>query len=223
MLRQLIVLWKHQGFMKKVVEEFCQMLRDDEYVFSHAWEPLRGQVATDDMKQAIQKRDKDVNRREREIRRMLLEHLAVNPGQDLSGCLIIMSLVKDAERIGDYSKNIFDLGVVLKGQMSDLKYGKRFSAIQGKIEGHLIQLGRAFSDGDERLAKEILDGYPPIKNECSAILNELFSDTLSTRDAVATALLSRFLKRINSHISNIASGLLYPLDQIDFVRGGISD
>jgi len=38
---------------------------------------------------------------------------------------------------------------------------------------------------------------------------------------VATALLSRYLKRINSHISNFATGIVYPLDEIDFVRGDI--
>ena len=223
MLRQLISLWRHQGFMKKVVEEFGQMLQDDRYVFSHAWEAFQGQLAIDEIKQSIHEKDKHVNEREREIRRMLLEHLSVNPGQDISGCLVMMSLVKDAERIGDYSKNIFDLGVVLKGHAKGMKYCERLSAIQGKLDGHLTKLERAFLDGNEQLAKDILSDYTPIKNDCSNLLNELFSGELPTREAVATALLSRFLKRINSHISNIASGLVYPLDQIDFVRGGILD
>ena len=39
--------------------------------------------------------------------------------------------------------------------------------------------------------------------------------------AVVTALISRYFKRINSHLCNIASGIIYPLNEIDFVRGDI--
>jgi len=223
MLKQLITLWKHQSFMTKVVEEFGQMLADDREVFSHAWGALQGRVAIEEVKASIHEKDKSVNRRERDIRRMLLEHLAVNPGQDVSGCLAMMSVVKDAERIGDYAKNIFDLAVLLKGQGKEMKYSSRLSAIQERLEEHLTQLKGAFIEGNEGPAKAILTGYTALKNECSQVLEDLFGDQLSTQDAVATALLSRFLKRINSHISNIASGLIYPIDEIDFVRGSISE
>ena len=223
MLRELIVLWKHHGFMKKVVEEFARMLKDDAFVFSNAWGTIEGRVAIEEITTPIHERDKGVNEREREIRRMLLEHLSVNPGQDVSGCLVMMSLVKDAERIGDYAKNIFDLAVILKGGATEMKYFARLQTIQGKLAGHLGALEQAFLDGNQEIAQRILNDYTPIKNECSRVLNDLFPDTLSTREAVATALLSRFLKRINSHISNVASGLMYPLDRIDFVRGGIAE
>ena len=79
----------------------------------------------------------------------------------------------------------------------------------------------AFLESDTNIARKILKEYAPIKGECNGILRDLFSEELPTREAVATALLSRYLKRINSHMSNIASGIIYPLDQIDFVRGDI--
>ena len=221
MLKELIAIWRKQPFMKKVVAEFGKMIQDDEYVFSNAWGVLEGKLSHEAITKEIHEKDKSVNKREQEIRRMLLEHLSLNPGQDVSGCLVIMSLVKDAERIGDYAKNIFDLGVILKGHAKDMQYFGRLDTIHGKLENHLNQLEQAFSSGDEKVAKAILNEYTSLKNECSQILNNLFSQELATREAVATALLSRFLKRINSHISNIASGLVYPLDRIDFVRGGI--
>lgn len=223
MFKELIGLWKKHGLLTQVVEEFAQMLNDDGYVFSNAWRALQGKVAIQEIEKPIRERDKSVNQRERKIRRMLVEHLSLNPRQDVSGCLAMMSLVKDAERIGDYSKNIFDVGVLLKGHAREMKYFDRLSGIQDRIWNRLSQLERAFPSGDERLAKEILAGYAEIKNDCSQVLEDLFSDKLETQEAVSTALLSRFLKRINSHISNITSGIVYPIDQIDFVRGGISD
>ena len=65
--------------------------------------------------------------------------------------------------------------------------------------------------------------YAPLKASCSKVLEAVFESNLPAREAVSIALLSRFLKRINSHICNIASGLVYPIDRIDFVRGGIAD
>lgn len=223
MFKELIGLWKKHGLLTQVIEEFSQMLNDDGYVFSNAWRALQGKMAIQEIEKPIRERDKSVNQRERKIRRMLVEHLSLNPRQDVSGCLAMMSLVKDAERIGDYSKNIFDVGVLLKGHAREMKYFDRLSGIQDRIRNRLSQLERAFPSGDERLAKEILAGYAEIKNDCSQVLEDLFSDKLETQEAVSTALLSRFLKRINSHISNITSGIVYPIDQIDFVRGGISD
>jgi phosphate transport system protein len=221
MLKQLIGVWKNQAFMAKVVEEFVQMLRDDEFIFSNAWKLLQGQTQLQDIEQTMHDKDKRVNKQERAIRRKLLEHLSVNPGQDVSGCLVLMSVVKDAERLGDYAKNIFDLSIVLNGHAREMKYFERLTGIQGKIQVHLGQLAEAFGENKEELAKSILDGYAPLKEECSKVLDELINDQLPTQEAVATALLSRFLKRINSHTCNIASGLVYPVDQIDFVRGGI--
>ena len=221
MLRQAMALWRGEPFMKKVIKEFGEMLGDDEYLFTCAWEVFMGQAVIDQVKQAFYDKDSAVNSREREIRRMLAEHLSLHPRHDVSGCLVMMSLVKDAERIGDYSKNIFEVGIMLEGVIKGMKYLERLSSTQRRIADHFPPLKKAFLESDTNIAKEILNDYAPIKGECNSILHDLFSEQLSTREAVATALLSRYLKRINSHMSNIASGIIYPLDQIDFVRGGI--
>ena len=221
MFKQIIALWKGEGVMKKVVEEFGEMISDAEYVFTRSWEVFMGKVDIEQIKQSIYDRDKAINGHERDIRRMVLEHLSINPSQDVSGCLAMVSLVKDAERIGDYAKNIFELGVMLEGPVKGMKYLAQLSLTQKKIAARFPHLKEAFLESDENMAKEILKEYASIKGECNTILHDLFEEELSTREAVATALLARYLKRINSHISNIASGIIYPLDQIDFVRGDL--
>jgi len=221
MLKQLIALCKGESLIKKVMEEFGEMLSDGEYLFTHAWQVVTGQEAIDGIKQPFYERDAAVNEYERKIRRRLAEHLSLRPGQDFSGCLIVMSLVKDAERIGDYAKNIFEVGIMTEGEVREMKYLPRLSSTKDKIASHFPQLKKAFLESDGNIAREILEDYEPIKRECNSMLHDLFSEQLSTREAVATALLVRYLKRINSHMSNIASGIIYPLDQIDFVRGDI--
>ena len=221
MLKEIVALWKGETFMEKVVGEFGGMLSDDEYLYTLAWEAFLGRADIEQIQKPFYDKDISINKREREIRRMLAEHLSIHPRQDISGCLAMMSLVKDAERIGDYSKNIFEIAIVLQGVFEDMKYLERLSSIQKRIADRFPLLKGAFLESDEDAAKRILDDYGAIKAECNKILSDLLSEEMPTREAVATTLLSRYLKRINSHMSNIASGLVYPLDQIDFVRGGI--
>ena len=115
----------------------------------------------------------------------------------------------------------FEVGTMFPGANQEMRYLERLAATQQRIADHFSQLKQSFPESDENMAKEILKDYTFIKGECSRILHDLFSAQLSTPEAVATALLSRYLKRVNSHMSNIASGVVYPLDQIDFVRGDL--
>lgn len=221
MLAGFMNLWRGEPLMKKAISRFADMLSCDEFLFTEAWEVLNGRRVIEEMKQGFYDKDKAVNQYEHEIRRLLLEHLSLHPTRDVPGSLALMSLVKDAERIGDYAKNIFEVGVMMEGKARDMKYLKRLSSTQAKIAENFPTLKNAFLNSDEPAAKRILQVYAPVKAELNQLLQDLFTEQLSTREAVATALLSRYLKRINSHLSNIASGIIYPLDQIDFVQGDI--
>ena len=46
---------------------------------------------------------------ERMVRRTILQHLTVNPQQDLVASLILVSMVQDAERIGDFARGMAEL------------------------------------------------------------------------------------------------------------------
>lgn len=223
MLKELVDLWKTRGIMIKAVDMFGAMLADTAYIFHQSWDVFTGKLSIEDNKEKIYARDRQVNQKEREIRKLLVEHLTINPSNDASGCLALMSMVKDAERIGDYCKNILDLVVIAKDQKDLLKFKDRFTALQEQIGKSLDSLKEAFLSSDEKLAKEIVDRYQSTKGECNAIIQEVFTTDLSKQEALVTILLARYFKRINSHTSNVASGIIQPLDQIDFVRGTLLD
>lgn len=209
------------SLIKKAITVFVEMIKQDEYLYNEAWRVITSGEKIDQIPQYFYDADIKVNNQEKEIRRMLFEHLSIRPNHDISGCLVLMSLVKDAERIGDYTKNVFEAGILHGGSITDLTFYDRISDAQKKISKNLPILAEAFKDSDEKLAGEILRNYNPIKKECDDILHELFEVEVSVNEAVITAMLSRYLKRINSHVSNIASGIVYPLNEIDFVKGSI--
>jgi phosphate uptake regulator len=129
-----------------------------------------------------------------------------------------MSLVKDAERMGDYAKNILDLAEELDGTQKDFKYLDKLTSIKIKIAGNLPKLKTAYVGSNGGLAQQILSMYAPIKAECKELLGSILKEDLPSREAVATALMCKYLGRMGSHLGNVASGIIYPLDKIDFVQ-----
>jgi phosphate uptake regulator len=214
-------MFRGSALIRKAIDLFIEMINGDEYLYNEAWRVISTEENIDHIPQYFYDKDIEVNNQEKEIRRLLFEHLSIRPKHDVSGCLALMSLIKDAERIGDYSKNIFESGILYQGTIKNIKYFDRMAPTQKKIAESFPVLSKAFRNSDEKLAREILRNYAPIKRDCDKILNELFEDEVTPNEAVVTAMLSRYFKRINSHISNIASGIIYPLNEIDFVRGDI--
>jgi phosphate transport system protein len=221
MTSEIVNMLRGSSLIKKAIELFVEMLSGDEYLYNEAWRVITTEENIEHIPQYFYDKDITVNNQEKEIRRLLFEHLSIRPKHDVSGCLALMSLIKDAERIGDYSKNIFETGILHGGNITDIKFYNRLIPTQKKISDSFPVLRKAFRNSDEKLAGEILRQYTPIKRDCDKILNELFEQEVSPNEAVVTAMLSRYFKRINSHISNIASGIMYPLNEIDFVRGDI--
>ena len=221
MTSEIVNMLKGSSLVKKSIDLFIKMIEADEYLYNEAWRVISTEGSIDRIPQSFYNKDIEVNNLEKEIRRLLFEHLSIRPGHDISGCLALMSLIKDAERIGDYSKNIFEAGILNRGDICDIKFYERLLPTQKTISESFPVLAKAFKNSDEKLAKSILRRYTPIKRECDKILNELFDADVSPNEAIVTAMLSRYFKRINSHVSNIASGIVYPLNEIDFVSGDI--
>lgn len=221
MFKELVDLWKARGIMIKAVDGFGSMLEDCSSLYQQAWDAFTQERPFEQEKEIIYNRDKAINSREREIRRLLVEHLTINPGQDASGCLALMSMVKDAERIGDYAKNIFDLTAMVEGASKKLHYLELIQQAHAQIQTSLIELKPAFLESSEEKARAIITRYQPTKKLCNKVFKGLFTEDMPSQDALVTVLLARYLKRINSHVSNVASGIIFPLDKIDFVRGGL--
>lgn len=221
MTSEIISMLRGSNLVKKAIDLFVKMINGDEYLYNEAWRVITTEDTIDRIPQSFYDKDIEVNNQEKEIRRLLFEHLSIRPGHDTSGCLALMSLIKDAERIGDYSKNIFETGILHGGNIRDIKFYERMIPTQKMISDSFPILAKAFNNSDIKLAEGILRNYKPIKHDCDKILNELFEHHVSPNEAVVTAMLSRYFKRINSHVSNIASGIVYPLNEIDFVRGDI--
>ena len=102
MFRNLLSFWKGKDFLAQVFEEFKSMLDDAEIMFKTACGWLLDDVDEPGLKQKIYDIDQKVNHMQKDIRKRIVEHLSLQPTVDVAACLVLMSVVKDAERLGDY-------------------------------------------------------------------------------------------------------------------------
>lgn len=221
MLKELAQIWSKGGLMQDVIVELAQMVADARYVYTHAWEVCIGQAVISTTKEQVRERDRAVNRQERRVRRMLVEHLTINPGQDVAGCLAVMTMAKDLERIGDLAKDVFRLGVALDGKGREMKYVERIDALQQNLGSNFPRLEHAVRTSAAAEVDEIFKVYNQIKPQCRALQDDVLADELPTRETAVTVLLLHIFSRINAHIGNAATGIVFPIEDIDFVSRGL--
>jgi len=125
-----------------------------------------------------------------------------------------MSIVKDAERIGDYCKNIFDLAALDRG----FPEGVREDLLESKstITRLLAKARNIYKSEDIEDAKAFIAQADALAKHCDtqaiAMVVRDDSDGLSA----VSALTYRYFKRILSHSVNVITSLVVPVDQLDY-------
>jgi phosphate uptake regulator len=215
MFRLLFDLWRSNHNLKDILAEFVEMLEKDLRMFLLVLDVLKGKIRRVDIHPDVYKRDVNINRMERHIRKELVEHLSLHPGGDIPACLVLMSVVKDAERVGDYGKNLLEVGQVMHKEFSALTHHDELL----EIAEHVIEIFentiKAFKESDTDLARDVVVDEGAMTRRCDALIEQLANSELSANEAVCTAMLVRFLKRIEAHLSNIASSVVLPVHRLD--------
>ena len=109
MLKNLIDAFRSGDPLSEMLQKFNTMLDKAEWVFAQTAPEKIKAANVQDLYESIYANDRQINELERAIRYRILSHLTVNPGEDASSCMMLMVVIKDAERIGDYCKNIFEV------------------------------------------------------------------------------------------------------------------
>ena len=162
----------------------------------------------------LSERDRTVNQNEQKVRRLVLEHLVIDPETDRVMALLLVSTVQEAERLGDLAKSL--------AQAASLADKPRLSLHVGPLRDlrdrllRIVQEAReGFVEEGERAAQRVDDEHRAIKVFVADYLQTLArADDLTANEAVVYAISARMMGRVASHLSNIVSATLVPFDQI---------
>jgi len=216
MLRELLEAWRAKDMLSRMYEELLQMLESDRWMFDSACEVVFGGKPADAVSSQLYDRDIAVNKTERTIRKQIVEHLSINPGSSMPACLTLMSIVKDAERIGDYCKNLFELHRLAGGPIKGDGYSEDFSELVSGINSAFDSVGKALSECDAKLGHDIIERMFEMSNRCEKLFFRLAGDSLTCRQAVSYTLAVRYLKRVSAHLKNLATSLVMPIHKLDY-------
>ena len=216
MFKNLRSFWKSRDFLDEVYNEFREMLEGAERMFERVRRALLQNTDEANLGQKIHDADKRINKLQKQMRRRIIEHLALQPTVDVSACLILMSVVKDGERLGDYCKNLYEVVELLNEPIEPGEYSEYFGELDGDIAALFGYTRSAVFDADEDKARLTWDVENRIAKRCDRIVGRIAKAPLSTNRAVCFALIARHYKRIVAHLVNIATSSILPLSDIDY-------
>ena len=217
MFKQLIEALRQRPLLGQMWSEMEEMLGDAVDMYRPIADVLAGrEKMTQATHDGVYETDKRINHLQRKIRKQLVAHLALAPGSDVPISLTLMSITKDAERVGDICKNMLEVAEAAKTPPCSGSYGERIRELLAEGEALFEPTVTGTINSDRDTAGRAVEDARVLAKKCDAMIADLMEDELPTRDAVLLTLLARYLKRVSLHLSNIASSVVMPLHRLDY-------
>ena len=220
MIKELLKIFRGDSLLDKAFQQSYEMLDITKAMFVEASESLRHR-SDNKLKTTIYDQDIAVNKYEREVRKNVFNHLTVTGTEDIYSGLVLISIIIDIERLGDYTKNIVELAENHPKKLEGGKYEKDLIKIEAAITDSYKLTKEAFQQGDKEQATKMLKEYEWVNRLCDKHLIDYIKEkdeSVTVCDAVTLALYYRFLKRVNSHLRNIVTSVVNPFHKIGFYK-----
>lgn len=224
MWMELLKIFSGNDPLGKLGEDFLEMLRLThkmaDIVAPHVFE---NSLSLDERSQ-VYELDVQVNKLERAIRKRVVAHLSTKNTQIVDSLLLLM-LSKDAERIGDYIKNISEIGQLGGGPIPEGVLRAELAEIMRTAMEIFDAAPEVIETQDRERATVMLQVGRQSAKRADQLLVELAKSDLTPPEVTSMVLLTRFYKRVGAHLVNILSSVVMPLHKVDFYdekefRGG---
>ena len=216
MLRELLSIFRSDKPLAEMGKNFQEMLRLTHRMTVQAGDIFFSDTVKPDERTKIYKADVAVNKLERTIRKQVIAHLSLGNSASLPYCLLLMSLVKDVERLGDYAKNLSEARELHPEPLPDDEIMAEIKEVREGVELAFVQTADVFGTSDRERALELTSEGRDLTHRCEAIVTLVAQSQYGARTATATVLAARFYKRIAAHILNVLSSVVMPLHKLDY-------
>ena len=219
MFKQIFEMFKSDSLYEQALSECHEMLEIDRKMFNESINALRNSDSAE-IPIDIYEMDKKINSFERDVRRKVMTHLAISGNNDLGSGLVLTSVVIDIERIGDYTKNIYDLAVNYPKRLSVDILEQRIAKLEEDTKTYFNDTIDAFKNQDIDSSRSLMNSYKDeISKESQGIVEDIISgkiDGISASDSASIVLYARYLKRIAAHSRNLISSIVNPFERIGY-------
>ena len=217
MFRELLSIFRSDDPLGRMATNFSRMLANTNKLTVKAGKIYFGEHATPDARTEVYKGDVKVNKLERKIRKQVIAHLSIHgTSADLPYALVLMSLVKDAERIGDYAKNLAEVPDVGPAALPDDDIVAELREIRAGIESTFGAIAEVFARSDQDEAVDMIRDGRDLTHRCDVLITRVARSEYDAATATAVVLGTRYYKRIGAHLLNILSSVVMPLHKLDY-------
>lgn len=217
MLRQLIAILRSSDPLRAMGDNFARMLRITYEMTVAAGDIYFGKKVAPAERTRIYEQDVEVNQLERTIRKQVVAHLSLRGNMpDVPYCLLLMSLVKDVERLGDYAKNLSQVVDIWEGPLPENQIKQELVEIRRGVEEAFRSTPEIVATSDQERALFLIRQGRDIAHRCDALLQRIASGECEAGATVARVLGARYYKRIGGHVLNLLSSVVMPLHKVDY-------
>ena len=218
--KDLVNIWKSEDNLSQAWDESNDMLHLSHEMFNDAVDALRSGEKNKVLK-SIKLRDEKINNYHREIRKKVVTYYSVSKDvTNIDSGLVLINIVVDIERIGDYSKNILDLAKHYPKKFVSEKFSDDLRTIEKAVIERFSTTVGAVEDMDEKIANDLLSTY---RDDLGKISDDIVASSISGKVEIgkenktaSVALYARYLKRIGAHLKNITTAITNPFESIGY-------
>jgi phosphate transport system protein len=217
MLRELLTIFRSGDPLGSMGSDFTKMLALSRDLTLEAGVVYFGSEVNAEERTRLFKQDVAINKLERKIRKRVIAHLSF-PGNQPSVpyCLLLMSLVKDVERIGDYAKNLMETVDLRGGPPPSDEMMAELAEIRAGVEETFAATANVFTQSDRDRAVDLIDEGKSLAGRCDALVERIAKSDYEARAATAAVLGTRYYKRIGGHLLNVLTSVVMPLHKLDY-------
>ncbi len=216
----IVKLWNADDLLSQAWEESYSMMMLSNEIFTKAIQYLR-EGKNDEAIRKLKKRDIEINIFQKNVRRKVVTHYAISQNiDDLPSGLVLLNMVVDIERVGDYTKNILDLALLHPNTIRSEDISEELYSVEQEVVSRFAKTIEVIQQQDAEKARRLLLTYKETLTSVSdTVVNNCISGNIVLGDEskiVSMALYARYLKRIGAHLKNITTVLVNPFDAVGY-------
>ena len=220
--KDLVTIWNSEDSLSQAWTSSNEMLHLSHEMFTDSVNALRSGEKNKVIK-SIKLRDEEINQYHREIRKKVVTYYSVSKDvTNINSGLVLINMVVDIERVGDYTKNILDLAKYYPKKLRSEKVSEDLRIIEQAVIERFQNTVKAVEEMDEIAAKELIKSY---RSDLGKLSDNLVASSISgdlkigeEHMASSMVLYARYLKRIGAHLKNITSVVINPFESIGYKK-----
>ena len=222
LFNDIIKIWKSDSLLSQAWDDSISMLKLSHDIFIKSIDNFNSHDSVEEIK-ALKKEDRKINDYQMTVRRKVLTYFSLETSsREVPNGLILVDMVVDIERIGDYCKNISDLTLMQKSSFDFGELKEQISAMESEVRSRFSTTIQVIENQDEDLARTLNDKYKKTVSSASdKIVSGIVSGDVkldSQSKSASLVLYARYLKRIGAHLKNITSTVVNTYDRIGYER-----